>query len=167
MIDLADPYPYVPVKYPYVGGTKWNFMKWADIPDARDPKRVYLRRLRIFQTPWFALYLHWIFLPDDDRDPHDHPFTFWSWIVRGGYTERVWRIFPGKHKADWVQGEKTWKRFSLHKMSQAEAHMIEHLKPGTITLVWAGRKTRDWGFYPESGFVPWQQYNSAKHDEHT
>lgn len=152
----------VPVKYPYVGGTKWAFWKWADIPDARDEKRTYLRRLRIVQTPWFALYLHFIFLPDEDRDPHDHPFVFWSWILRGGYTERLFGVDPGKHRnIDYRY--KTWRRWSLHKMPQTQAHMIDQLSPDTVTLVLCGAKTRDWGFYVDTGFVPWQRYNREKY----
>lgn len=154
-----------PIKYPYVGGKRWAFMQWADIPDARQVTQVYLRRLRIVQTPWFALYLHFIYQADMDRDPHDHPFTFWSFIVRGGYRERIWRTSPGQYKVGWVTGPKTWRRFSLHKMSQVEAHMIEDLMPDTITLVFCGPKTKSgrWGFYTDQGFVRWQDYNRAKY----
>lgn len=170
MIDLADPNRYVPVKYPYIGGTKWNFFKWADIPDARDEKRVYLRRLRIVQTPWFALYLHFIFLPDEDRDPHDHPFSFRSLIVRGGYTESVWSVchcLQGPHLTNEHRSRRTWGLGSIHKTSRDVAHMITTLTPGTITLVWAGAKKQDWGFYPNGLFEPWQSYNRAKYDEHS
>lgn len=154
----------VPVKHPYVGGTRWNFMTWADIPDASNPERVYLRRLRILQTPWFALYLHFIFLSDEDRDPHDHPFVFWSWILRGGYTERLWDLVPGAYRSIECR-YKTWRRFSLHKMPLRHGHMIDYLKPGTITLVFCGPKTKGWGFYPETGYVPWQSYNEQKYSE--
>lgn len=159
------------MKYPYVGGTRWAFMRWADIPDARDETVVYLRRLRIIQTPWFAIYLHWIYQPDEDRDPHDHPFNFWSLVVRGGYTERVWRVSPGRHmlhNRDHGYTEQWWRRFSWHKMDQEHAHMIRTLTPGTITLVFCGPKNENshWGFYTEDGFVGWRDYNTAKYDEH-
>ncbi len=159
-VDAND----IPIKYPYKGGTRWNFMQWADIPDARNPHAVYLRRLRIIQTPWFAFYLHWIFKTDEDRDPHDHPFVFWSFIVRGGYTERLWRIVPGGVR--YTQSyDRRWNRFSLHKMDQQTAHMIQTIQPGTITLVMAGKKTGNgrWGFYTP-GFVRWQDYNREKYD---
>jgi hypothetical protein len=158
----------VPIKYPYVGGTRWNFMKWADIPDARDESQVYLRRLRILQTPKFAIYLHFIFLPDEDRDPHDHPFNFWSFIIRGGYTERLWDIVPGAYKSTALRpAKKNWGVLSFHKMGQRQAHMISQLIPGTITLVFCGPKTGNgrWGFYTENGFVPWAKYNRQKYDE--
>jgi hypothetical protein len=153
--------PDVPVKYPYVGGTRWAFWKWADIPDARDESRVYLRRLRILQTPYFALYLHFIYQSDKDRDPHDHPFAFRSLIVRGGYTERVWRTYAGHVGGDGV--ERTWRRWSLHKTPLNVAHMIDYLWPNTVTLVFCGPKVKDWGFYTEQGFTPWQRYNRDKY----
>lgn len=155
----------VPVKYPYVGGTKWAFWKWADIPDARDERRVYLRRLRILQTPWFALYLHFIFQSDKDRDPHDHPFAFRSLIVRGGYTERVWGL-DNLNGERWIAHhpvKRSWKRFTIHKTSLHVAHMIDYLLPGTVTLVFCGPKVQDWGFYTDRGFIPWQRYNRDKY----
>lgn len=157
----------VPIKYPYVGGTRWNFLTWADIPDAANPDRVYLRRLRILQTPWFALYLHFIFLPDEDRDPHDHPFPFWSMIVRGGYTETIWRVVSlnGLRGISHDSRTQTWRRGSIHKTPLDRAHMITILAPGTITLVFCGPKVQEWGFYPDSKFKDWQAYNKAKFSE--
>lgn len=131
-------------------------MKWADIPNARDITEVYLRRLRIAQTPWFALYLHFIYLPDEDRDPHDHPFTFWSLVVCGGYTERVW------HRGR-VAATYTHRRGSVHRMPRDAAHTITHLTSPLVTLVFAGPKKQAWGFYTDAGFVPWQEYNRAKY----
>lgn len=154
----------VPVKYPYVGGTRWAFMKWADIPDARDERRVYLRRLRILQTPYFALYLHFIYQSDKDRDPHDHPFMFRSLIVRGGYQERVWATHADGSIAP-IGVTKIWPRWTLHKTPLHVAHMIDYLWPNTVTLVFCGPKVKDWGFYTEHGFVPWQTYNHEKYSE--
>lgn len=48
---------------------------------------VYMRRWRFLNTPWFGIRLHHIIRSDYDRELHDHPFTFLSIILRGGYTE--------------------------------------------------------------------------------
>jgi hypothetical protein len=150
--------PYVPVKHPYES-VRWAFFKWADIADAKDEQRTYLRRLRIVQTPWGAIYLHWIYLPDDDRDPHDHPCNFWSFVVRGGYREV---LYPYVRVArDFSQRFNDWRRWSLHKMPIEQAHRITHLEPGTITLVFFGRRQREWGFYTADGFVPFTEYARA------
>lgn len=151
----------VPVKYPYIGGTKWNFMKWADIPTASDPRYVYLRRLRIFQTPWFALYLHFIYETDEDRDPHDHPFSFWSMILRGEYQEIV---YPWVAQQDFRSFTQHHRRLSLHHMPLLSAHRIMQASDGLMTLVFCGRKQRDWGFYTPDGFLGWREYNRLKYD---
>lgn len=152
----------VPVKHPYIGGTRWAFMKWADIPDARDESLVYLRRLRIVQTPWFAIYLHFIYNSDEDRDPHDHPFFFNSFVVRGGYIERLFTN-PRRGLDKFVTQRHA--RWSMHSMPLQSAHIITDLEPDTTTLVFCGPKTKDWGFWTPEGFVPWQEYNRQKYDE--
>jgi hypothetical protein len=145
-------------KYPYVGGAKWAFMKWADIPDKKHPGWVYLRRLRMFQTPLFSVYLHFIYSADTDRDPHNHPWTFWSLILRGGYTERVFT-----HSCNRLQScvLRSHRRFSGHRMPKTHAHMIDSLKPGLVTLIFAGSKKQDWGFFTPDGFVRWQDYQDS------
>jgi len=141
-----------------MGVVKWAFMRWYDIPDRNDPSKVYLRRLRIVQTPWFALYLHFIFLPDEDRDPHDHPWNFWSFIVKGGYTERMYDL-GGPFGNMRFLGEKTHRRGYLHSVKVNQAHRIVRAEPGLTTLVFCGRRQRDWGFWTEDGFVRWQDYD--------
>lgn len=148
----------VPVKYPYVGSLRWALMRRADIESASIPGTVYLRRLRIVHTPWFALCLHWIYEPDDDRWPHDHPANFWTFILRGGYEERVFtRGWNGAVRVH-SPSRMTWHRFSVHKMPVSKAHWITVLKPRTVTLVLFGRRQRNWGFWTHQGFVPYQEY---------
>lgn len=160
--------PYVKVKYPYRTDVRWAFLKWGDIPDTEDPKRVYLRRLRIFQTPWFAFYLHFIYLPDDQA-PHDHPCNFWSLILRGGYTERFYRD-PGLFERSRFYGPsspetftvRNWTRWTVHGTPTSAAHRITVLEPRTISLCLFGRRRRDWGFWTQDGFVPQKVYREAK-----
>lgn len=120
----------------------------------------YLVRLRIVQTPWLSVYVHDIHQPDTDRDPHNHPWTFWSLVLRGGYTEQLHPI-PYVHVDTWRTN--TWRRFSLHRMDRSSAHRIVHAQPGLKTLVITGRRRSTWGFFtqPWGGFVPWQQYERS------
>lgn len=140
------------VKYPYKN-VRWAFFKWADIPSAADESLVYLRRLRILQTPWFMFYLHWIFEPDNDRDPHDHPMSFWSFIVRGGYTEVVYHDLG-------LAAHGPYRRclFSLHKMPRTWAHKITDIRPGTVTLLLGGPRRQKWGFWTAQGWARWEDY---------
>lgn len=138
--------------------TRWAFMKWFDIPSKTRPGMVYLRRLRMIQTPWFGLYLHFIYEPDTDQHPHDHPWTFWSFIVRGEYCEE--RHERMAHR-DWYMERKFHTARSLHKFALDWAHRITYIAPGTITLVAVGPRSRpNWGFWTSDGKVPWQAYNN-------
>lgn len=144
------------VKYPYKGNIRWAFLKWADIESAFHPGYVYLRRLRIFQTPWFALYLHFIFEPDLDRDPHDHPCNFWALIVRGGYLEDVFT-----HPLTRIPRSNTWGPGTVHKMPVEFAHQIRRLNGKTVTLCWFGHRQRQWGFWTDEGFVDQETYRKT------
>lgn len=149
------------------GSNRWAFLTWFVIKDRADHSQVYLKRLRIIQTPWFALYLHFIYLEDRDRDPHDHPWWFGSFVVRGGYTEAVWRT---TRFMDQVNSEarlngcgfgpryRTWRRFSWHTTPLDLCHQITKVEPGTITLLFVGRRQRQWGFFTDDGWVPWPEY---------
>lgn len=135
---------------------RWAVMKPFDVYAKDGSGDVYLHRLRIVQTPWFAVYLHDLNLPDSDRDPHDHPWTFWSIVLRGGYTER---LFPYPHVLGTAAARKqTWGRWSLHRMPTDQAHMIDRVLPRTKTLVITGRRRRSWGFWTDDGWIPWQEY---------
>jgi len=139
---------------------RWAFMQPFDIYAKDNSGAVYLHRLRIVQTPFFAIYLHDINLPDSDRDPHDHPWTFWSIVLRGGYTERVWRVTPGQRRMIDPVKHQTWRRFSAHKMGFNQAHMIDTIEPGTKTLIITGPRRKSWGFYPDAGvrYLDWKDY---------
>lgn len=152
---------------------RWAFMARMEIPDYNNPEQIYLRRLRIIQTPWFGVYLHHIFLPDADRAPHDHPWPFASLVLRGGYSER---IHP-RPRQDLAQHHDRFHRsFSLHRTSCMVAHRILDLKPNTVTLVLVGPRRRDWGFWEPSRslrnvlgpvpgvFVPWEAFEHAGPD---
>lgn len=140
------------VKYAPPVPKRWSAMEWTDIPSKTNPELVYLRRLRVIQTPWWAVYVHWINEPDTDRDPHDHPWNFWSFILRGGYTEVIYeRLHP-------IHTEQTWRQYSWHRMPITKAHSITSVEPGLMTLVITGRRVRTWCFWTEEGLVPWRQY---------
>lgn len=150
------------VKYPYVGGVSWALFRFMDIADTGDRSRVYLRRLIIFKTPWCGLYLHWIYLPDNGRDPHNHPMNFISLVLKGGYTEqRYWQW-----DVDGAEGTMTHmrkrKRWSIARTTTRDFHDIRKLALSpTITLLFTGKRQQDWGFLTKDGFVPQTEYREA------
>lgn len=121
----------------------------------------YLFRRRLIQTPWFGVYLHDIFREDKDYDPHDHPWTFISIVLRGWYKENL-HLYPNVDLS--VVRQQHWKRFSAHKMNRETAHRITEAHPKLKTLILVGPRQRDWGFFtkPWGGWVPWQDYVVGK-----
>jgi hypothetical protein len=141
------------VKYEYRSTVRWAFMQWADIPDAQDPSRVYLRRLRILQVPMFALYLHFIYVPDGDRDPHNHPMNFWSFVIRGAYFEQRYRR-DGSHI-----GTRLRRRGTLAHTTIDDFHRIASIRRSpTITLLFVGKRSQSWGFLTPDGYVDKLEY---------
>jgi hypothetical protein len=140
---------------------RWAFWKWYLIYSAYEPTTVYLKRLRIVQTPWFGVLLHWIYLPDRDRDAHDHPWPFASFIVRGGYKEEVSAAVTDQY-GRWLGGEpymRKHRRFSWHRTGLNMVHQITALKDRTVTLLLVGPRVREWGFYTNAGWVQWDVYD--------
>ncbi len=154
-----------------------GFARWWD----RNPfcihgpdNSIYLVRYRLTRFSWFRLYVHVINRSDSDRDMHDHPWAFWSLILRGGYMEYT----PSKGAGwdpDFYDG-RSYSAGSLLRHKATDLHRLQ-LFPGinpktnlydeafeipAVTLVWAGKKTRRWGFQTESGWVPFEEYEEFK-----
>lgn len=137
---------------------RWAFMQRMTIPCENGLD--YLTRLRLVQTPWFGVYLHDLYEPDGDRDPHDHPWNFTSIILRGYYTEVV---YPAPNVSLEIgRYTRTWRMFSRHKMTTDMAHRIFFVAPKTKSLILVGKRSRNWGFFTDNGWVSWQEYEETK-----
>lgn len=128
----------------YEHGSAWAFWRWTDVDWLGE---TYLRRLHLVKTPWFAVMLHWIKGPDPHPDPHDHPVSFLSVTLRGGYDE----LLPDLGLV--------WKRVRYRRAS--DVHRIVYAEPGTLTLVLAGPVVRRWGFETPDGWIDWKTYRNA------
>jgi hypothetical protein len=135
----------------YKSGTTWCFWRWTDVDSE------YITRLHLIKTPWFAICLHWINKPDPEPYLHDHPVSFLSLILRGGYSEmrRVGaRTFYNTNRWwNWIRA------------SQNDRHTICDVKPRTLTLCFMGPKTREWGFHQPEGWVYWKDYYAKQRAE--
>jgi hypothetical protein len=114
----------------------------------------YLTRVHLTpRTKIGQLCLHIFWRGDEDPDPHDHPFDFWTFpLCRDGYIE----LTPNK-TGDLVavQVSGWW----LTRRKAEYAHLIvgrcvvkgreRFIAKGTLaTLVWMGPRRREWGFWP-------------------
>jgi hypothetical protein len=134
--------------------------------------RIYLDRWGL-ECRWAGVFIHKMSAPDPGIDLHDHPWTFASLILAGGYTEeRVeTRQAPalalaadefskrhpdGVHQRGFRRERRRW---SLRVMRLDECHRITDLDgPTCWTLVIHGPKRRHWGFYLPYGWMEWRTY---------
>lgn len=138
----------------------WVANKWPkfDIIKLVDGKpELYLRRFFIVRTKLFSIYLHYIPRPDEDRDPHDHPWTFRSLLLRGGYEEEVF-VWDEVSKQRRFLKRNVRKAVALGMRPAETVHQIISVQPNTWTLMFTGPVQRQWGFLTETGWVDWRTY---------
>jgi hypothetical protein len=134
-------------------------MERFEVPNY-DDDGVYLTRWRVIQTPWAALYVHRMTGPDPRATLHDHPWSFLSIIVRGGYIER--RLDPMTMTVDHWHVVRWWNR-----VRALDAHSIRSLlRNPTWTLLFVGRRRRTWGYLESEGYGwIWTQFDRHRHNE--
>lgn len=137
----------------------WIFKKTIlRIKDDQGP--IYLIRYSLFTTPWFAVKIHKI-LMSDDACFHDHPWSFISIILWGGYTEcQPFRAFSNGMPDDSLVHRQYYSAGSILWRKAPSPHRLEISNPAT-TLVITFKKIRLWGFYTLSGWKPWFEYISS------
>lgn len=129
-------------------------MSQRAIRSRRQHAKDHLHRLRIIQTPWFGVYLHKFLVPDIEV-LHDHPWSFRSVALRGGYTEMVPEVRGVGVRPHYV------KRFNS-KRAEDSHYIIELWRVPTWTLICVGRRRREWGFFdPLDG--AWYPHNEFEH----
>ena len=132
-----------------VNGKRFSFFERFDIPDRSNPANTYLRRWYLVSTPWFGIYMHAIFLPDRDPWMHDHPWSFVSIVLKGGYLEGLGNGV--RHR---------WRAGSIHRLRHVDAHAIRSLdRTPTWTLILRGPRRRDWGYHTDQGWVDHATYH--------
>jgi hypothetical protein len=131
-----------------------------------NPDNPYLYRWILFRLPFglLTVYLHRIVRPDDDPDPHDHPWLFWCvYILEGGYLEQI-DPRPDPPGSPW-----TALFYSRHRgyfgINGRHLHRIDSLiGEDSWSLVIAGPKVREWGFVDRltQCWTHWNSYVSGE-----
>ena len=119
----------------------------------KDTDEAYLERYYLFlrnRTYFpFNIFVH-KFLKSDPDDLHDHPWPYFTCILRGGYFEHT----PG--------GKFLRSPFTCRCGKSTDLHRIE-LDPSAgdcWTLFIPGKKTRDWGFLTDDGWISNEKYTN-------
>lgn len=173
--------PPAPEKEPKV-----SFLKLKVINDGCD--RPYLIRFSIFEFFGFSLKLHFILRSDDDRALHDHPWTFWTLMIAGGYWEETFghvAKIGDEHSQTVVNGHATQTRLrwygpgSFRICKSPHAHRLElesfhewtsessktkRIYHPACTLVLMFPKIREWGFHTEKGWLRWFDFSPNRND---
>ncbi len=117
----------------------------------------YMRRWLIGSTKTWGLRVHCIERSDADRELHDHPFWFVSFILSGGYYEHT------------LDGRKTWygpgslvfrSADTLHRieLGNRDCSVAKHPEVPAWTFVLRGRYARRWGFLAGGAWTTWQKF---------
>ncbi len=112
------------------------------------------------------VFLHCIYRKDTDRYPHDHPFDFWTWVVRGGYLEAVY--LKGREIGRRAVGAFADGGHRLLWRHHTHTHKILALagdRP-VWTLVVATPLDVPWGFWTENNvWIPAEEYLAGDDQE--
>lgn len=120
----------------------------------------YLERYYVFlkDRSWFPfnIFVH-KFLKSDPDDVHDHPWPFFTVILKGGY----WEWTPTfNSKGEKIAEIGKWHGAGSFRTAGANTYHRIELDPDIEcwTLFMPGRKKRDWGFLVKNKWVQWEQY---------
>lgn len=107
-----------------------------------------------------SVLLHHFLEPDDDGALHDHPWSFTTTILAGGYEEALppegWTGEVGPPIDACIARRRAGDH--IHHAAH-DLHAVAAILPGTWTMVATGPRVRDWCFWPPGAApVPWRTY---------
>jgi hypothetical protein len=114
-------------------------------------------KLLEFFTGYSSCRLHYINREDDDRDLHNHPFEYRTFVLKGFYSEEY--LEPG-YTGHLTESGKRWiHRGGTGTGSQFKRHRIDLISKGGVwTLFFMTRNTGRWGFFVNNKFVESTRY---------
>lgn len=145
---MSDEKPHLD-EYDNIGPNEGRFWPRKRVIGSCNSPKPLLVRYFLLHTKPISVFLHHLMQSDEDRALHDHPWSFITILLSGGYwehtqTERLWR-----------------RRFSILYRPAEWQHRLELPKP-VWTLVIKFRSRREWGFImPQTGWQKWNEYLTA------
>ena len=109
----------------------------------------------------FNIFLHH-FLKGDPDDVHDHPWSYATIILKGGY----WEWLPQFNNKGQKIGElAVWRGPGHFRLCRAESYHRIELDPDVQcwTLFMPGPQKREWGFLVKNKWVPNGEYLQSKY----
>lgn len=150
----------------------------------REPHQlIYNRHGELYLRRWYVIprnallnvYVHQFIHSDDDRAPHDHPWWFVSWVLKGHYFEHTDTGVIRRERWSWAFRRAVHRhRVELPSESAWNFDRDEWQEVPAWTLLITGRRVRQWGFWcptrytvglepynPTARFVPWQDFGAG------
>lgn len=126
------------------------------VKEIKDKKgNLHFRRWRIISTPWFKIYLHGIYMADEDVHLHNHPWNFYSLVLKGWYSERL----------ESKVGFNIRSPRQLVKRTKNQFHKIDSLHSKAIyTLNLMYGKEESWGYKVNGTFIEHEVYRRMKRE---
>jgi hypothetical protein len=148
----------------YMG--RWSVVDEFKRVNGRDTKtRTMASKVLEKLTGYTSIRLHWIRRADHDRDMHNHPFNYRSFVLKGCYAEEYDE--PGSGMAEGVpvhqygrkQGYRWVHRGGTVTGSEDKFHRIDIVpEEGVWTLFCMTRNTNLWGFAHNGTFIRSARY---------
>lgn len=115
--------------------------------------KLHFRRWEILKTPWFSIWIHGIYAPDEDKHLHNHPWDFKSIVLKGKYIEETENgniiQYPVKYNSR--NGE------DFHKIKKLISESV-------YTLFISTPIKRDWGYKVDGIFIKHDDYRKLKNE---
>lgn len=108
----------------------------------------------------FAIRLHHWLADDDHRAYHDHPYWFWTFVLKGGYVDvSPDKRFPEDHALNQLLESRDILNFGSMRFRPAEyKHSVQDVIPGTWTFLITGKPFRRWGFWVNGKLIKRDKY---------
>ena len=107
-----------------------------------------------------SAYLHHFVGSDWERDLHDHPKTFISIGLKGGYVEEEMTFFDRGNYLAWLRQRRQYRAPWARRFPPRHIHRLRVPPRGCWTLVLTGRTKRAWGFWSGAKWTPWREFLS-------
>lgn len=115
---------------------------------------LHFRRWGIFQSKYFNIYLHQIYIEDREGFQHSHPWNFLCLILKGGYIEQ-----RGDKLKTVKPGNFIWaNRYQFHKIKQL-------LSKESISLFFTFGERQNWFFRTSMGDIESRRYFALKNNK--
>jgi hypothetical protein len=113
--------------------------------------KLHFRRWQILKTPWFSIYIHGIYAPDQDKHLHNHPWDYKSLVLKGSYIEET------------NNGVNLLKFGSVTSRNGEDYHKIKTLLTNSVyTLFIVSPAKRTWGYQVDGKWMHNEEYRKLK-----